>query len=253
MKGRASNLALAAAHVFIYTFRCIGMIIPFSRQPMLSTHAELLTPTEAAVVSSVDVRDVNRVIDERILPSDFYRVNPDRSRRLLAEACTLISFYFHAAKVLTAEERVRAIAAASSRLREDPVALPETEWIIRQEFLTIDLAPFLKSVHQKLAELSKARALVVEDPDILSGTPIIRETRIPVYDVAASVSAGSPMNRILAAYPGLTPEMARLAALYAVANPQRGRPREDRSPAVRGLAVSSRRTSRRKRAHEAAR
>jgi uncharacterized protein (DUF433 family) len=220
---------------------------------MISTHTELLTPTEAAVVSNVDVRDVNRVIDESILPSDFYQVNRDRSRRLIAEACTFISFYFHAAKVLTAEQRVRAIAAASPRLREEPVAKLQKEWTIRQEFLTIDLAPFLKKVHQKLGELNKARGLVVEDPDILSGTPIIRETRIPVYDVAASVSAGSPMDRILAAYPGLTDEMARLAALYAVANPQRGRPREDRSPAVRGLSVSSRRTSRRKRPHEAAR
>jgi uncharacterized protein (DUF433 family) len=55
-----------------------------------------------------------------------------------------------------------------------------------------------------LTELGKARALIVEDPDILSGTPVIRNTRIPVYDVAASVTAGLPMERILAAYPGLT-------------------------------------------------
>jgi uncharacterized protein (DUF433 family) len=37
------------------------------------------------------------------------------------------------------------------------------------------------------AELDKARALVVEDPEILSGTPVIRNTRIRVYDVAASL------------------------------------------------------------------
>lgn len=214
---------------------------------------EMLTPTEAAVVSSVDVRDVNRVIDESILPSDFYRVNPDRTRRLIADACTFISFYFHSAKSLTAEQRLRAIVTASPRLREEPVTKLEREWTIREEFLTIDLTPFLKSVHQKLAELGKARALVVEDPEILSGTPVIRETRIPVYDVAASVAAGLPMNRILAAYPGLTAEMTKLAALYATANPQRGRPRQDSSPAARGLAVSSRRVPRRKRAHEAAR
>jgi len=29
------------------------------------------------------------------------------------------------------------------------------------------------------AELDKARALVVEDPEIFSGTPVIRNTRIP--------------------------------------------------------------------------
>jgi uncharacterized protein (DUF433 family) len=214
---------------------------------------EMLTPTEAAVVSSVEVRDVNRVIDESILPEDFYRVSPDRTRRLVADACTFISFYFHAAKYLTAEERLRAIAAASPRLREEPVSKLEKEWTIRQEFLTIDLAPFLKRVHQKLAQLGEACALVVEDPDILGGAPVIRNTRIPVYDVAASVAEGLPMNRILAAYPGLTAEMANLAALYATANPQRGRPRQHSSLPAGALIVSARRTPRRKRAHEAAR
>ena len=119
--------------------------------------------------------------------------------------------------------------------------------------MTIDLAPFLKSVHQKLAELGEARALVVEDPDILGGTPVIRNTRVPVYDVAASVAAGLPMKRILAAYPGLTAEMAKLAAFYATANPPRGRPREHSSPPDGALIVSTRRTPRRKRTHEAAR
>jgi hypothetical protein len=113
---------------------------------MITTNSEMLTPTEAAVVSSVEVRDVNRVIDESILPKDFYRINPDRTRRLFADACTFISFYFHAAKSLTADERLRAIAVASPRLRAEPVSTLEKEWTIRQEFLTIDLAPFLKSV-----------------------------------------------------------------------------------------------------------
>lgn len=220
---------------------------------MISMNSEMLTPTEAAVVSSVEVRDVNRVIDESILPKDFYRVNPDRTRRLLADACTFISFYFHAAKSLTAEERLRAIAAASPRLREESVSKLEKEWTIRQEFLTIDLAPFLKSVHQKLAELGEARAQVIEDPKILSGTPVIRNTRIPVYDVAASVAAGLPMKRILEAYPGITVEMANLAALYATANPPRGRPREHLSLPAGALIVSTRRAPRRKRSHEAAR
>jgi uncharacterized protein (DUF433 family) len=220
---------------------------------MISTNSEMLTPTEAAVVSSVEVRDVNRVIDERILPKDFYRVNPDRTRWLFADACTFISFYFHAAKSLTAEQRLRAIAVASPRLREEPVSKLEKEWTIRQEFLTIDLAPFLKSVHRKLAELGEARALVVEDPEILDGSPVIRNTRVPVYDVAASVAAGLPMTRILAAYPGLTAEMANLAAFYATANPPRGRPREHSSLPAGAFVVSTRRTPRRKRTHEAAR
>lgn len=77
------------------------------------------------------------------------------------------------------------------------------------------------------------------DPDVLGGTPVIRNTRIPVYDVAASVAKGLPLNRILAAYPGLTAEMANLAVLYATANPQRGRPRQHASPPAGALIVSA--------------
>jgi len=211
-----------------------------------ATRMESLTPTEAAVVSCVAVRDVNRAIDEKILPESLYKVGRDRTRRFNTNACVFISFYFGAANQLTSEERMRTIAVASARLPKMSVSLPETEWIIRQEFLTIDLVPFLKGVHQRMARLSAARALVIEDAGILGGTPVIRNTRIPVYDVAASVAAKLPMERILAAYPGLKAEMVELAALYAEANPQRGRPRRSPSLPPGAVIVSTRREPRRK-------
>jgi uncharacterized protein (DUF433 family) len=191
------------------------------------------------------VRDVNRIIDEKILPEAFYAADRDRARRLYADACAFISFYFRAANRLTSEERMRTIAVASARLREESGSVLEKEWIIREEFLTIDLAPFLRSVHERLARLAAAQALVVEDADIMGGTPVIRDTRIPVYDVAASVAAGLPTARILAAYPGLTAEAVELAAFYAEANPQRGRPRQPVSPPAGAVIVSTRRKPRR--------
>jgi uncharacterized protein (DUF433 family) len=95
-------------------------------------------------------------------------------------------------------------------------------------------------------KLDKARALVVEDPEILSGTPVIHNTRIPVYDVAASVAAGLPTDRILAAFPELTGEMVELAALYATVNPPKARPR-DYSSSPAALMISRRRMPRRNR------
>jgi uncharacterized protein (DUF433 family) len=75
-----------------------------------------------------------------------------------------------------------------------------------------------------LAKLAKARALVVEDPEILSGTPVIKGTRIPVYDIAACVEEGLTTDRILAGYSSLTTDDVELAVLYARVNPPRGRP-----------------------------
>ena len=86
------------------------------------------------------------------------------------------------------------------------------------------------------SQLTQAQELVVEDPEILSGTPVLRGTRIPVYDVASLVDAGIPVQEILEIYPKLTPSQIELASIYAKANPQRGRPRHRSFP--RGLTVS---------------
>jgi uncharacterized protein (DUF433 family) len=71
----------------------------------------------------------------------------------------------------------------------------------------------------------------VEDPEILSGTPVIRGTRIPVYSVAALFDAGTPTKELLEMYPRLTEAQVELASIYAKAVPQRGRPKRIEFPA----------------------
>ena len=218
---------------------------------MIATGKNLLTPTEAAVVASVSVRNVNRAIDEKILPKNLFEMGTDGARRLSAYACIFISFYFEAANRLTSEERLRIIATASKQLQEETMSALEEEWTIRQEFLTVDLAPFLRGVRQRLAKLNTARELVVEDPEILSGTPVIRGTRVPVYYVAASVEAGESMACILDSYSSLTAEDVELAALYAKAIPPRGRPSPSRSLPVGAVIVASYSVPRRQRLKQA--
>ena len=206
----------------------------------MSAPLENLTPAEVALVSGVSIRDVNRVIDEQILPDSLYNAQPSRSFR--SEACMFISFYFRAATRLTAEERQRTIRTASRRCLD---WVGEEKWSVQDDFLTVDLSPFWKSAQERLRRLSEARELVSVEKEILDGTPVIKGTRIPVYDVAASVSAGFSMKRILAAYPGLNQNQVELAALFTEANPQRGRPRHRSSPPVGVVLLSSRRKLRR--------
>ncbi|MEO9336778.1 DUF433 domain-containing protein [Mesorhizobium sp. SB112] len=189
--------------------------------------AEMLKASEAAVVSRVSLRDVNRVIDEHILPDAF--VSLDNGRYVLAGACSLIAFYFESAKRLTSEERLSAIRTAEPRLTRSRAlpwaALLREDWTVRDEFLTIDLLPFMKGASERLDDLAAAREMVTTSPGILGGTPVFQGTRVPVYDVAASVAAGHSMERILAAWPSLDVRKVRLATIYAEANPLRGRPR----------------------------
>jgi uncharacterized protein (DUF433 family) len=162
---------------------------------------EMLRPTEAAFVACVTLRDVNRAIDERILPDGFFTI--EGGRHVLVSACPLISFYFASAKHLTAEERLFAVQEAGSRLRKfrtlAPAALIKEDWMVRDEFLTIDLAPFVRRTTERMDRLAAARAL----------------------------AAGLPIDRILAAYPTLDSEKIDLATIYAEANPTRGRPRSN--------------------------
>jgi uncharacterized protein (DUF433 family) len=201
----------------------------------MNTQIDTLTPAEAAVVSRVTVRDVHRVIDEHILPESFY--STDETRSFTSQACVFISFYFRAADRLTSEERQRTIRIAS-----EPHGSSGNR-LVQDAFLTIDLETFWKDVEENLERLQAARAMVVSDPEILSGAPVIRGTRVPVYDVAASVSSGIPIDRILAAYPSLQREHVELAAMYAEANPQRGRPRLRTTlpPAAKKLAQRKKR------------
>lgn len=216
----------------------------------MPTHPDLLTPAEAAVVADVPVRDVHRAIDERILPEGFY--SSGEIRRILAAACPLISFYSVAARTLTAEQRVRIVATLSDRIRAVrvadgavPGALTPTERTVVEGFLTVDLSTFFAAAEARRERLEAARAAVVENPGILGGAPVLRGTRVPVHDVAASLERGIRLDRVLEAYPGLTAAEAELATLYAKAHPPRGRPRRLAELLPDAVLVSERRVPRR--------
>lgn len=53
------------------------------------------------------------------------------------------------------------------------------------------------------------------NPDVLMGKPVIAGTRIPVYLILNLLASGYDENRIIEAYPDLTPEDIRAALSYA--------------------------------------
>ena len=73
---------------------------------------------------------------------------------------------------------------------------------------------------------------------------MIQGTRIPVYDIVASIAAGLPRKRIRAAYPGLDDKTIKLAAIFAEATPPRGRPRGPVALAPDAKIVSERKVAR---------
>lgn len=88
-----------------------------------------------------------------------------------------------------------------------------------------------------LRDLRRARRLLVSDPEILSGDPVFRGTRVPVHLIAELVAQGSKPAELIEGYPRLTAEMIRLAPVYAAAcplcGPRRKQPWRDRQPVRR--------------------
>ncbi|MGD0191315.1 MAG: DUF433 domain-containing protein [Rhizomicrobium sp.] len=218
----------------------------------MAADPEFLTPAEAAMVADVDVRDVHRMIDEEILPEELYTVSG--GRQLRSTACPFMGFYVHEAKKLTKEERDVVIGRVCSRIGATRTRLSirgcrraskRREWTVQDGNLTVSLWDFVTRADERQAKLAQARAMVVEDPDILGGAPVIKGTRIPVHDVAASIAAGLPASRIKTAYPGLNDRKLELAQLYAEAVPLRGRPKQT---APLPAAISTRKVVRRGRA-----
>ncbi len=74
-----------------------------------------------------------------------------------------------------------------------------------------------------ISELIRARQIVVNDPDIRGGEPVIKGTRIPVHMIAELLGNGADESEIEQDY-RLSAEQVALAVVYARAYPKRGRP-----------------------------
>jgi uncharacterized protein (DUF433 family) len=198
---------------------------------------ENLTTSEAAIAAGVTVAKVNRMIDKRILPKGLYKASQNRTVR--KDACLWIAFYFETEDVLTADARVKAMRNALTHNH----SWTELRHCKFEESRTVQvlLSSIWDDVDHRLSQLRKAQEMVVEDPEILSGTPVIRGTRIPVHDVASLIETSTPLEELLEIYPRLTRSQIELASIYAKANPQRGRPRRRHFPRSLTVSVSKKR------------
>ncbi len=198
---------------------------------------ENLTTNEAAIAAGVPVAKVNRVIDRRILPKKLYSLSENRTVR--KDACVWIAFYFETAELLTASARLKAIRDG---LVHHHTWLELKNWKVEESrAVQVSLSRIWEDVDRRLKQLKEAQEMVIEDPEILRGTPVIKGTRIPVHDVASLVESGTPIEEILEIYPRLKKPQVELASIYARANPQRGRPKRRTFPKRIRVSVSKRR------------
>jgi uncharacterized protein (DUF433 family) len=187
---------------------------------------------EAAFIADISDRDVNRVIDEAILPEELF-ANVPRARRFPALACALASFYFQEEDLLTKRARQRVISSLIYQLREHEdfsrlldlnLAINAPDWEVTLDNLKVELANYATQVKQRIESVIEAESMVTTDPEILAGEPVFNGTRIPVRTIAAWMDEGVDGQTIQQAYPSVTDDMLRIAPIYVRTNPRRGRP-----------------------------
>ena len=180
---------------------------------------ESFTPSEAAVVSGLPVRAIQKAIDEGLLA----RGRKNRRRTLTAPDL----FYLVTMKGFD-PRLVKLTGKAKDELRRSILARYESGKVGTRSVsfggLTLDFSAVSTQVRSSLSKLERARRMVVRDPEIRDGEPVIRGTRIPVYLVADLIEQGADEDEILSGYPTLKRENLELARLYATAYPRRGRP-----------------------------
>ncbi len=192
---------------------------------------DVLTPAEAAVVAGMDVRRVNKMIDEE-LPSRAVRRRGGR-RFVTFSGTVCLAALPDMSGALTAEAR-RNVFRALVRGERGEATLSAT--------VSVDLTATIETVEQKIAELRGLRNLVQSDPETLGGRPCFKGTRIPVALTAELLAQGADADELLEDYPALTREMIEAAPTLVKAYPARGRPRK--RPWVTTAPVSETRTSR---------
>ena len=180
----------------------------------MQPHETLFTPTEAAVLTGLPLKAVNNAIDKKTISA----VAGEEGGRLL-DARALVS--------LSLERRLSDRIAPELRRQvfDALVDSPRNVVCLEGGLVKIDLREPRRELATSLRELRRARRLVVSDPDVMGGDPVLRGTRVPAHMIAELIAKGSTPTELIEGYPRLTPEMIRLALVYAAAYPLRGRPR----------------------------
>jgi uncharacterized protein (DUF433 family) len=206
-----------------------------------------VSTAEAAFIAGLTDRDMNRIVDERIIPAPLVRV--DAGRRFARLAAAFARFYFGTEELFAASLRRRVVAELVRRVehadRRDAVlglsaALEDIDWQFESDCVRIDASRFIDESAGRAREVERAEVAITVDSEVMSGVPVFAGTRVPLDVVLGSVDQGIPFERVKSAYPFLTMDLVEAARIYARVHPRRGRPRRPTDSLASLVEVRSR-------------
>ncbi len=195
--------------------------------------ARLFVPTaEAAFIAGLSDRQINRVIDEHLVPEVLF-ARHEGLRSFTRLCAAFAAFYFDTEDWLLASARRQVLEELTARVVQQPghapvlalaVLPPQWSWKVSHRAVEVDVAAYVHQAQARALEVDQAQALVVSDPEILRGSPVFAGSRVPVATVLGSITAGIGLDRLQASYPFLTEAHVQAARVYDAVHPRRGRP-----------------------------
>ncbi len=176
------------------------------------------TPQETAAMSGVRLSMVQKAITAGNIPARKDR----RTHRRRLDATALLAL----ALVRSLPDELHLAPRDAYRLLKRALAAGDADAndLAVGDVVRIDTGKALGEVRRRMALYERACETIVRDPDIMGGAPTIRGTRITAQALLGRIESGDTIESILDDYPCLDRETVEAAALYARANPPRGRP-----------------------------
>lgn len=180
------------------------------------------TPAEASLLTGLPLTAVRRALEDDTVPSRKMRAGHIVQRVIPSEGLLCLKLEQLGVGRLPLAHRRRIYRAV--------LAQPGIPQFRESEAVVIEVRQARTHLKSAMTSYKRAHAMVVEDPEIMDGAPVIRGTRVPVHLVAEMRKQGASVEEILEGYPSLTREHIALAELYAQAHPRRGPKPQTRLP-----------------------
>lgn len=192
-----------------------------------------VTHAEAVFIAGISGRQLDRVVDEQLVPKDLLDLKGP-TRRYVRLVAPFARFYFETEPTLVAAARRQVVKELFHRVqgmqtREAILTLTdmpaELSWKVDIQGIEIDLLRFVAQAYVNATKVDEAEALVAEDAEVMGGLPCFAGTRVPISSVLGALDEGATPKDMKEDYPFLTDAHVAAARVYAEIHPRRGRPR----------------------------
>ena len=138
-----------------------------------------LTANEAACVTGVPLRQVHRTIDTGVLGSAAAR--REGSRLVHCDGLVSLKLVHETTAIFTLDGRRRLVRYLLDHPEADTACVDD---------VSVDVREMQEEVRRGLSRLARTRETITVDDAVLSGTPCVKETRIPACDIAEMLANG---------------------------------------------------------------